>query len=318
MNTAFKYGFLNQRDKLFPAMIVMEITNVCNLSCVHCPYVLISNQKDYRPRHMRWDLYEKVVREVAGHKGVLFRLICDGEPLMHPRFLDMLNLAKSNGIKPLNFITNGTLLNERMAGGVLEVGVDVVEISIDALTKHTYDKIRRGSDFELVISNVHRFIEMRNRKKSRTKIFVSIIDQKEAEAELKGFVEYWDKKVDRVLTRVYTTIGGLVNDDKLKIDPNGDRWPCPQLWRRLFINVDGFAEFCVEDWKDETIIGDVNKQSIEDIWRSFEYNQIRTLHLERRFNEVEYCRRCKDWKAREWGNDYFYAVQQVFPHNKDK
>jgi radical SAM protein with 4Fe4S-binding SPASM domain len=307
------YGFLNEPEKAFPAMVVVEITNVCNLACVHCPYPHISRSPDYRPRHMDWGVYAKIVREVAGHPGVMFRLICDGEPLMHPRFLDMVRLAKSNGLAPVNVITNGMLLDEAMVEGLLDAGVDVVEVSLDALTKATYEKIRIGSDFDLVISNLERLIAMRDSRRARTRIFVSIIDQKEAEAEVAPFVAFWSRKVDRVLTRVYTSIGGLVDEEKLKIDTHGHRWPCPQLWRRLFINVDGKAEFCVEDWKDETVVGDVNKESIARIWQSPEYARVRDVHLRRAFNEIGHCRQCKDWKAREWGNDYFHAVAQVLP-----
>jgi MoaA/NifB/PqqE/SkfB family radical SAM enzyme len=75
--------------------------------------------------------------------------------------------------------------------------------------------------------------------------------------------------------------------------------------------VDGFAEFCVEDWNDETIIGDVNRNSIKEIWSSPEYKKVRELHLSRNFNDVAYCGRCKDWKARTWDYDYFYAIKQV-------
>lgn len=292
-------------------MVVMEITNICNLECVHCPYTFISKRKDYLPRHMSWELYKKIAEEVSLYKGVLFRFVCDGEPTMHPRFLDMIKFAKAKGISPVNFITNGTLLNEEMAKEVLAAGTDIVEISLDAFTKATYEKIRKKSDFGLVISNVHRFIEMRNRLQSRTKIFVSIIDQKESEAELEQFIDYWRTRVDKVLTRPYTSIGGLVDEKKLKISCDGDRWPCPQLWRRFFINVDGFAEFCVEDWNGETIIGDVNRKSIKDVWSSPEYNKVRQSHLLRNFHDVAYCSRCKDWKARTWDYDYFHAVEQV-------
>ena len=315
MNTDLQYGFLSQSEMDFPAMVVMEITNICNSECVHCPYKFISKQKDYKPLHMSWELYKKVAEEVSAHKGVLFRFVCDGEPLMHPRFVNMIRFAKAKGIFPVNFITNGMLLNEELAKKVLDAGTDIVEISLDALTKATYDKIRNGSDFDLVTSNVHRFIEMRNKKKSRTKIFVSIIDQKEAEGELNQFVDYWSGRVDKVLTRVYTSIGGLVDEKKLKISCDGDRWPCPQLWRRIFINVDGFAEFCVEDWNDETIIGDVNRKSIKEIWDSPEYKKVREAHLLRNFEDVAYCNKCKDWKAREWSYDYFYAVEQVLGEN---
>ncbi len=146
-----KFGFSDQRAREFPAMVVMEITNVCNLSCIHCPYTAVSKKPDYSPRHMSWALYQKIVDEVALYPGVLFRLLCDGEPMMHPRFLDMLSYAKDKKVSPVNFITNGTRLSQEIAGRVLDIGVEVVEISLDALNRSTYEKIRVGSDFDSCI-----------------------------------------------------------------------------------------------------------------------------------------------------------------------
>lgn len=306
-----KYGFLSSCDKIFPPMVIAEITNVCNLECIHCPHKLISKEKEYKPKHMDLRLYQRIIEEVSNYKNVIFRLLCDGEPLCHPNFVDMVKLAKEKKIAPVNVITNGVLLNKELSASILEAGIDAVEISLDALTKTTYKKIRKGSNHELVYSNVHNFIEMRSKMKARTKILVSIIDQPEVESELSSFINYWSPRVDRVITRTYTSINGLVDISKMKIDCSGERWPCPQLWRRFFINVDGFAEFCVEDWYDETIIGDVNKNSIQEIWQSPQYEGIRELHLYNKFSEVPYCNRCKDWKAREWNYDYFYALKQV-------
>ncbi len=306
-----QYGFLSEEEKLFPPMVVVKITNTCDLECVHCPYSVISKQAHYKPVHMDWGLYEKIVDEVAAYKGVIFRLLCDGEPLMHPRFPDMIRLAKQKGIGPLNFITNGVRLDSKLAATVLESGVDAVEISLDALTQATYEKIRKGSNFGLVMDNVHEFIEKRNKMAAKTKIMVSIIDQPEVGAEMEAFKEYWEQRADKVITRIYTSIGGLVDDTKMKIDDSGDRWPCPLLWRRFFINSLGAAEFCVEDWYSETVVGDVNKASIREIWSSPEYEKVRQAHLSRKFYEVSYCSGCKDWKAREWDNDYFSALSNV-------
>ncbi|MCK4994201.1 MAG: radical SAM protein [Candidatus Omnitrophica bacterium] len=306
-----KYGFSSEKDRIFPPMVVLEITNVCNLECIHCPHVLISKQKDYKPRHMKWETFSKIVEEVSLHDNIIFRLLSDGEPLMHPRFLDMIRLAKNKGITPINFITNGVFLNEEMSAGILEAGVEVVEISLDALTKQTYEKIRKNSDYELVMSNVNRFIELRNIKEAQTKIMVSIIDQPESRHEINEFENYWTPKVDRVIKRKYTSIGGLINISRIQQANEEKRWPCPQLWRRIFINVDGYAEYCVEDWHDQSIIGDVNETSLREIWSFPEYEKIRSLQLLKRFSEIPYCAGCKDWQARDWKYDYFYALEKV-------
>ena len=159
------------------------------------------------------------------------------------------------------------------------------EISLDAKNKKTYEKIRKGSNYDLVIKNVHKFIQLRNEKQSKTKILVSIIEQPESEAEHQNFIDYWTPKVDKVISRVYTSIHRLVDASKMKIDQEGERWPCPHLWRRFYVNVDGFAEFCVEDWYGKSIVGDVNVQSVREIWSSDKYQKIRSAHLAHKFQE---------------------------------
>ncbi len=306
-----KYGFKKEKDEVFPPMLFAEITNICNLNCIHCPYTYISKQKFYKPRHMELDIYKKIVDEVSQYKGTILRLVCDGEPMMHPKLLEMIAYTRERGISPICLNTNGTLINEKVSLEILRLEVDVVEISLDALNKNTYEYIRRGADYEEVMSNVDRFIELRNKLKAETKIMVSIIDQSEVKNELVEFITYWTPKVDKVIIRTYTSIGGLMNCDKLKINDNENRWPCPLLWTRIFINVDGFLKFCVEDWLDKTIVGDIRYNTIKEAWTSNEYQKLRDSLLSKKFKDIDYCSNCIDWPARKWDYDYFYALEKI-------
>ena len=304
------YGFKRPQDAVFPPMVFAEITNVCNLNCIHCPYSYISKQKFYKPRHMQLDIYKKIVNEVALYKGAILRLVCDGEPMTHPNFLEIVSYAAQKGISPVCLNTNGTLLDE---GNTLEIlkYVDLIEVSLDAIHKDTYEHIRRRADFEKTKFNVLRLIELRNRLNSKAKIMVSIIEQPESRGEIEEFVEYWSPRVDRVIKRAYTSIGGLVDKNKPKIDIKQERWPCPLIWSRIFINVDGFIKFCVEDWLDKTTISHINYQGIKAAWGSLEYERLRDCHLSGKFQEIPYCRKCVDWPARRWDYDYFYALEKV-------
>ena len=306
-----KYGFRKDQHTIFPPMVFVELTNMCNLKCIHCPYCIISEEKSYRPRHMDLDIFKRIADEVSEYKGVIFRFVCDGEPLMHPNFLEMVQYAKHRKLYPVCFNTNGTLLGEKMSLEVLKCGVEVVEISLDAINKHTYEFIRRGANFEEVMFNVKRFIELRDRLNPKTKIMVSIIDQPEVKDEINEFIDYWKPRVDRVIKRTFTTIGGAMERKKTRFDLAKKRWPCPLLWTRIFVNVDGIIKFCVEDWFDKTTLFDIRNQSIADTWQSLEYNSIRQNHLLGRFEDIPYCKDCFDWSARRWDYDYFYALEQV-------
>jgi len=304
------YGFKNSQDKVFPPMVFAETTNICNLNCIHCPYSYISEQKSYKPRHMEFNIFKKIVDEVSSYKGVILRLVCDGEPMLHPQFLDMIDYAVQKGISPICLNTNGTLLNERVSRELLK-NVDSIEISLDAINKYTYEFLRKGAIFEKTMSGVFELIALKEKLKAKTKIMVSIIDQPEVKEEMEGFIKFWSPKVDRVIKRAYTSIGGLVDKAKLKAEEGRERWPCPLLWKRIFVNVDGLIKFCVEDWLDNTVISHINDKTIKETWISAEYAQLRNSHLSGDFQKVPYCKECIDWPARKWDYDYFYALNQI-------
>jgi uncharacterized radical SAM superfamily Fe-S cluster-containing enzyme len=306
----YRYGFRGKNDEVFPPMVFAEITNVCNLNCVHCPYSYISKQESYVPRHMSLEVYKKIVDELSLHKEAILRLVCDGEPMLHPDFLEIISYAAAKGIKPLCLNTNGTLLNEKIAIEILKF-VDLIEISLDALNENTYEYLRKGARYRETMLNVCNLISLRNSLNAKTKIMVSIIDQPEIKKEMDGFIKYWTPKVDRVITRTYTTIGGLVDKDKLRLANAQERWPCPLIWSRIFVSVDGVIKFCVEDWLDKTALFHIKNCTIGEAWRSAEYQKIRESHLFGRFQEIPYCKECIDWPARSWDYDYFYALEKT-------
>lgn len=306
------YGFKDERQASFPMMLCLEITNVCNFNCIHCPYPNISKHPDFTPKFMDWDVYKKIIEETAGFKDTIVRFVCDGEPMMHPNFLQMVEFVKHKGIGPVCVTTNGYFLDQDGAKRLIECGCDLIEISLDALSEDIYKKIRIGGDFKKVIDNINQLLKIRNLSSSRTKVMVSAIDQPLVKDELEKFKSYWTQKVDRVIIRQLTSIGGLVeNNEKDSSILKKDRWPCPLLWQRFFISVDGYSEFCVDDWLDETMIADIKQESIADTWTSDKYQQLRQLHFAREFSGIEKCNVCQDWTARTWDYDYFYALEKT-------
>ncbi|MFH2136982.1 MAG: radical SAM protein [Candidatus Omnitrophota bacterium] len=309
-----KYGFRNKREELFPLMLVLEITNVCNYRCIHCPYPEISKHKDYKPKFMDWTVYQKIVDETAGFKDTIFRFVCDGEPMMHPDFLRMVEYVKVKNISPVCVTTNGYFLSEYAAKKLIDCGCDIIEVSLDALYRESYDRVRAGGDFDRVVAQTKQLIKIRDTSAKDLKIMVSAIDQPLADGELEAFKQYWQEKADKVIIRKFTSIGGLVdsNVENEQSSQDGKRWPCPLLWRRLFVNVDGYAEFCVDDWLDESIIGDLRRDDISSIWKSDFYQNLRNLHNSGCFEEVKKCAECCDWTARTWDYDYFHAIKEIF------
>jgi MoaA/NifB/PqqE/SkfB family radical SAM enzyme len=315
------YTFAKPWHKQFPPMLVVSITNVCNLRCVHCYYSKFIKLPDYHPNMLPWNIWEKICMESSHWPGVVLNFGTDGEPLLHPRFLDMLRLARKYSISPINITTNGILMNNKFKEAVIKESlVDIMNISIDACTPETYKKIR-GGNFNKLIRNVKNLIGHRDRTGSPLKIQVNFIDQPDSRPELEDFKKQWEKLVDNVMIRIYYDATSVTGETGANISGKQvefeqvERWPCQQLWRRFNISDDGTVRFCVDDWFNKTKLGDLKTQSIAEIWTGEKYNRLRHLHIKGQYDKILYCSKCTEWQGMKWDYDYFTAMKKML--NKD-
>jgi radical SAM protein with 4Fe4S-binding SPASM domain len=118
-------------------IVVWNITRTCNLRCVHC--YSDSNAVQY-PGELDWDQMQTVVADLAAYK-VPSLLLSGGEPMIHPRFFDLVDLASNSGLK-LTISTNGTLITPEKAALLKAANVAYVGISLDGIGQ-IHDEFRR-------------------------------------------------------------------------------------------------------------------------------------------------------------------------------
>jgi len=136
--------------------VYVEPTNQCNLRCRTC----IRNVWDEPLGMMDWEVYQRLIDDLAefpAARTVAFAGL--GEPLLHPRFVDMVELAHANGLSS-EMTTNALLLTPELAAGLLEAGLDQLVVSIDGATAEAFDDVRPGATLRQVLKNVHRFWEL--------------------------------------------------------------------------------------------------------------------------------------------------------------
>jgi MoaA/NifB/PqqE/SkfB family radical SAM enzyme len=149
----FKQGATIVRSR--PAHIWLETSAVCNLRCVQCP-------REYPGRQLQeTQLDSSVFNKIARYFPYLthLNLTSLGEPLLADLFWQIANDERTRGID-LAVNSNGTLLTERNVNRLLNSGLNLVSISLDAATGPTYRKIRRGN-FDKVIAGIRRLITRR-------------------------------------------------------------------------------------------------------------------------------------------------------------
>ena len=117
-------------------IVVWNITRTCNLRCVHCYSDSAAAQY---PGELNWEQMQDVVNDLAEYK-VPSLLLSGGEPMIHPRFFDLVDLASSKGLK-LTVSTNGTLITKEKAALLKAANVAYVGISLDGIGK-VHDSFR--------------------------------------------------------------------------------------------------------------------------------------------------------------------------------
>lgn len=273
----------------FPLQLDIEASGRCNLMCTHC--VRHSRRTDIGDMGM--DIFKRIIDEGAG-RG-LFAMIPHwmGESFIHPELIDMVRYAKDKGVLDVRVNTNCTLLDETMAMKVLDSGLDTIVCSIDAVEEETYNRIKFGSNFSLVNENIERLIELRDKKGYRKpRIIVQMIDMRKTHGELTSFIDYWRVRADRVRVAVYQSPDGKPHDRNRVRNTPDSIFPCPQLWQRLAISWDGTVYPCIGDNACRNPLGNVNKESIYDIWHGDKLNSLRELHVNYNADNIEMCLHC--------------------------
>ncbi|MBN1103518.1 MAG: radical SAM protein [Deltaproteobacteria bacterium] len=282
----------------FPRRITLELSASCNLSCVMCPRRYGSLSAGL----MEWSLFERIVEELSVHPVEAVVPFFRGESLLHPNFMEMITLLRQKNRADIQLATNALLLTPSLAEALLELGINFISFSLDALSRETYETIRRGGDFHRAMENVHTFLRLRKHMRHcPTTVQVSATEGPHNAHEIPAFVRYWKQRVDRV--RIYPCHSeegryGRLSRPELR-RPAALREPCRKPFMDLVIYADGRVALCNHDWdrKGDDAIGSVQEKPIQEIWKSPAYRDIRNKHLDRRWNDLEPCRHCDHWQG---------------------
>ncbi len=278
--------------KGLPNDITIELTNHCNLDCIMCP----RSKQARKVGFMDFNLFKKIIDQVAGF-AELIDLDLYGESLMHPRAIDMIRYCKS---KKLNTVvsTNLTYANKKMIEDIITSGLDQITLSLDGVTKETYEFVRRGAKFEQTMQNVKMFLDTKKQLKSETP-FVSIqmIYMENTKKEAEEFLKIWEKSSANVVR-----LKPFLNLDKqtghlsaLTFDPSNE--PCLMLWRKLVVTWDGIVVPCCNDYDKIHPLGDLNVQTVRAVWNGAALRAARQIHAQGKWQSIKLCSGCRPFEA---------------------
>ncbi len=277
-----------------PRFLQLETVTKCNAKCPFCP----QNEIVRDPARMPEATWKKIVDDTRGW-GLTYRPFLTNEPFVDNRMPEIVRYIKQGDpTARVEFNTNGELVTAKLAQELLEAGVDIMRFSIDGLSRETYEPSRVGIDFDRVMARVQGFLELWDQGGYRDKVFteVRMIEVPENAHEVSAYREFWGPKCSEVVvTKLYQWpwTGQKPEDVVLK--------PCLKILDEMFFYTNGKATLCCWDVHEKAVIGDVNRQSVQEIWDGYAAQCLRAVLDDGRRDLIHLCSRCNAYQDFDFG-----------------
>lgn len=260
---------------------------------------------------MDYDLFTRLIDEIAAIGNINLILHIGGEDLLHPRFLDMLEytMTKKDRLKRVGFFTNGTLLSREVQEKLVELRVDWIAISLEGLGE-VHDEIRIGSNYQEIESNIKGLLEKRGNR-SKPEISLALTDTGQGQG-IDEFVGAWVDSVDFVrISAAFNSQLQMINPEEFFSGHEIETFsrclgPCSTM--AIFWNGDVVA--CCSNINGQDLLGNVAQDGIIPVWRGTKYRQLRHNLLTGKPEGL--CFSCNTWKTAFKNHKEDCGAYQVF------
>lgn len=311
----------------FPLNLNIEASTRCNLECTFCTH---SSLEEDQVGDIDLESAKRIIDEAEKFGGLpTININGLGEPLLRKDIPEFIHYAKEHGVQDVMFHTNGTIMTEELATKLIESGLDRIIFSVDSPDKATYESMRllkvsfdkykdiegaifEGTPWEKTVSNVHRFINTRNKMGMKTPIVrVTMVVTNNTVFQVQDFINLWKPVVDHITVQDLTwrtkllDSGSWSNKESSALPTNFDEireesikrkigFLCPYLYQSTYQLYGGAVTPCSNpNARKHMIMGHWDKDPMSEIWSGKEYQDIRSLHENGKWYEHPVCGNCE-------------------------
>jgi len=275
--------------KLINPEIRFEVTNRCNYNCSMCPRELQTREQN----NMSQELFEKIFDEGLNIGMKMATLVSYGEPFLDKGFKEKVKYAKNKSPEvELYVITNGSLIDKEMASFLIDSEFDKIRFSWYGVSDESYSSVH-GVDKkykDIVIKNIKYLINERNKRKlSKPHVEVYFLKMKENENEVDEFKEMWINFADDV--SIWEPHNWSDGRDYREL--KGKKESCGRPFHGpVQVQWNGKIVPCCWDYNNSIVLGDVTKNTVEEVLKGKEFNALRDAHEKKEFYKFSFCDSC--------------------------
>ena len=248
-----------------PFIIYIDPCDTCNFQCKFCPTGDRERMKTIKGRGhgpMDFSVYRRLIDSLADFDDPIrvVRLYKEGEPLLNPRFADMVAYAKASPrVQRVDTTTNAALLTPERSRAILDAGLDRLNVSVEGMTAQQYREFSHAElDFGRFVENIAWFYDHRGGCELNVKINGDNLTSEQEQAFFATFgdicdgisvertIDYWPKynamRVD--YDESVTLLGGKSREVQV----------CPYVFYEMCVNSDGTFSLCRFDWNHAMLL----------------------------------------------------------------
>lgn len=291
----------NPEHRYYPYKLGIEATSRCNLKCPLCP-----RTDAQRPSgDMDFTSYVNLLKSISPYLfQVRFHSL--GEPTLHPKLAEMVNVAHKMGIYT-NFHTNGHFLTDELINKLIDSKLDEINIALDGLSESVYQKYRIGGSAKKVKDGITRFCRIKRERKAKSpRINLQFLVMSHNEHEIPALRAFAvETGVDWVFLKTVNIMHGSNSGDKsyLPSDSKYSRYrsdsekielsehnSCTRTFSEVIVNWDGTISLCAcDDPLSRKIKGNIFSDGIKSILFGKDMIEARRKSLKMSYDMCKYC-----------------------------
>jgi hypothetical protein len=269
-----------------------------------CPYPTLERHKGFMSADVHKLIVDKVFDwgapiELITHAGM-------GEPLLDKSITQKIIYEKTVFRKArVAVYSNVSALDEKRSIQLLDSGLDILSVSLNAFRKETYETVMK-LPYSRTQTNLHRFIELNRLRGQPVEIHVSLIPTEHHSAdEIREFREYWTPLVKNVIIPPLIGWGG-----HFRVTEHKKQYPCRYIWQVLQVDWDGTVAMCCEDFETRFPLGNLVTSSPGEVYNSSMFQEQRRRQVSGDFSVPSICEGCIE--SHEVARD-FWKTAEVIP-----
>lgn len=242
-----------------PYVIHIDPCDICNFHCKFCPSGNLELMKKTNGRGhgpIDFNTYCGIIDSLKEFPDPVrvIRLYKEGEPLLHPRFAELVSYAKASPkVQRVDTTTNASLLTKDRSLAIIEAGLNRINISVEGINAEQYREFSgHKMRYEEFVDNIAFFYDNKKQCEMNIKINGDILtaDQEEEFYSIFGnitdgisverTIDYWPKykEMKADYDESVTLLGGTSREVQI----------CPYVFYEMCINSDGSYSLCRFDW----------------------------------------------------------------------